>query len=384
MTMNIILKMAKANLQTLFRDRRAVFILFAMPIVITAVLTFALSGIFGSKASIPSFPVVVYNQDAGPLGKQLVQVLQSQSPQMKVHVESSLTAARLQTTTNRANVVVWIEKNYSQSIQSGHQATVDVEAQSNHSTEQSVVQSVIQSYGQALADQVYAASQLPGAEVAVQSANIQSLKTSLHPVTTGAYYAVGMMVMFMLTHAINRAGAMVRDKRGDLYRRMMASPASRHAISMGHLVSNFVVLVIYGGILLLCYRFILNIHLGPFDQTVMLLVAYSVALSGISVALGSWINNQRVMDSLGQLGTQIAAILGGSFWPLFSMPKVMQLISRALPNGQVLTSMIHSVVGIQTQALFVPFVYLVCLGIICGLLGSLRYGLPIEKGGAAG
>ncbi|WAH38224.1 ABC transporter permease [Alicyclobacillus dauci] len=384
MTGQLMLKMAQANLLTLLRDRKALIMLLAIPVLITAVLSFALGNVFGSNPRIPSFPVAVYNEDSGSLGTGLVRVLRSQSGQMTVHVEDSLAGARADTTTDKANVVVWIGRNYTQQIESGHKATVDVESTSAHSVQRSVVQSIVQSYGQEFADKAYTAGQLPGSKATIESANIQSRTTSLHPVTTGAYYAIGMMVMFMLTNAINRAGAMVRDKRSDLYRRMMASPASRYAIAGGHLVSNFVILALYGAVLLLCYRFILNIHLGPIDQTAMILVAYSLALSGISVALGSWISNIRIMDSLGQIGSQVACILGGSFWPLYGMPKGIQVIAHGLPNGEVLTALVNSIIGINSAGLLTPVLYLVCLGVICGLLGSLRYGRSIETGGAAG
>jgi ABC-type Na+ efflux pump permease subunit len=384
MNIQLAVKMAKANLLALVRDRKALVFLFAMPLVITAVLSFALGGIFGSNPKIPSFPVVVYNQDAGSLGKGLVQTLEKQTGQMTVHEANSLASARAQTSSNEANVVVWIPQNFSQNIEAGHKSDVRIEAGADHDTESSIVNDIVQAYGQSMAETQFAAKNLPNQTADIKAAKVQSISTTLHSVSTGSYYAIGMMVMFMLTHALNRAGRMVREKQGDLYRRMMASPASRYAIVSGHLLSTFVVLLLYGAALLLCFRFILNIHLGPIDQTVMILVAYAVALSGISVALGSWINNMRIMDSLGQIGAQIAAILGGSFYPLYGFPQFMQRIGRGLPNGQVLTAMVNSVMGISSRELLAPFCYLVVLGIICGLVGSLRYGRTVERGGVAG
>lgn len=384
MTALLAVKMAKVNLLGLWRDRKALVMLLAMPILITAVLSFALGGIFGSNPTIPAFPVAVYNQDAGELGKQLVATLEKQTGQMQVHEVASLSAARLDTTSNKANVVVWIPTDYSQRVERGDVATVHVESSGGHETERSVVESIVQSYGQAVANAQYVAKALPGRAKAPASAQIHPVSAGLKPVTTGAYYAIGMMVMFMLTYAVNRAGAMVRDKQGDLYRRMMASPASRYAIAGGHFASNFVILVLYGATLLVCFRFVLNIHLGPVYQVAMILIAYALALAGIAVAVGSWIDNLRIMDSIGQIGGQIAAILGGSFYPIYGFPQLMQLVGRILPNGRVLTVMVNCVMGMQTRSLLVPIAYLVCLGVVFGFVGSLRYGRSLERGGVAG
>ncbi|GMA61702.1 ABC transporter permease [Alicyclobacillus fastidiosus] len=233
MTTRLAMKMAEVNLLGLWRDRKAMVMLFAMPILITAVLSFALGGIFGSNPTIPAFPVAVYNQDTGSMGKQLVGELAKQTGQIEVHQVPSLSAARLDTTSNKANVVVWIPADYSERIERGHVATVHVESSGGHETERSVVESIVQSYGQSVANAMYVSHALPRSEATVPSAQIQPVSSGLQPVTTGAYYAVGMMVMFMLTYAINRAGAMVRDKQGDLYRRMMASPASRTRLPVG-------------------------------------------------------------------------------------------------------------------------------------------------------
>lgn len=367
-------ELARVNLLQLLRDRRAMVTLFLMPLMLTSILSFALGDVFGGK-SLPVTHVAVVNQDQGPLGTQITDFLKAESTAFTVQTFPSVTAARASITQGNSDVAVVIPSDYSSNVRKNHPTTLDVEAAVSKGTAQTVVSSYLDAYGSQLSMVVNQPQQGgAGAPPRLVQAQFNQGSSGMHAVTSGSYYAIGMMVMFLLTHAINRAGNMVRERQSDRYKRLLASPSSRYSLAGGHLLANFLILLINGAVILICSRYILGIHLGPVVQTAWLLAAYAASIAGVSVLLGSWINSIEVMDGLGGIGANIAAVLGGSIFPIYGFPTFMQVIAKFLPNGKAVTGLVDTVMGISTQALLIPIVYLFVLGIALGLIGGLRYG----------
>ena len=169
---------------------------------------------------------------------------------------------------------------------------------------------------------------------------------------------------------------MIRERDSDCYRRIVASPSSRYAIAFGHWLANFLVLFVQGVILLTCAKYLLSLRLGPVPQIALLLSAYCASLAGIAVLIGSWATNLQIVDVLGGIGANIAVVLGGSIFPVYNFPRVMQWVAHALPNRLAVTTLVDSVSGIATADLAVPVVYLVGMGVLFGWIASLRYGRP--------
>ena len=370
-------QMTRLNLLRIWRDKRALFLLFGMPLVLTSILSFALGSVFGGNA-IPKFTVAVYNADHGPLGVRLTDFLAGQKKQFDVIQAGSLNAARKFSATDQAAVVVAIPADYSSKFQSGRQANVNVEASGNHWTDLSVVRAMINTYGTRIGDMKYVAGQAhPGtAPPAPARVRFLGVMVGIRPVTAGSYYAIGMMVLFLLSHAITRSSSMIRERDSDCYRRIVASPSSRYAIAGGHWLANFLVLFVQGAVLLTCAKYLLSLQFGPVPQIALLLSAYCASLAGIAVLIGSWATNLQVVEVLGGIGSNIAVVLGGSIFPVYSFPRAMQWIAHVLPNGLAVTTLVDSVSGIATPDLTVPVAYLIGLGVLFGLIAGLRYGQP--------
>ncbi|OFW81587.1 MAG: hypothetical protein A2201_10755 [Alicyclobacillus sp. RIFOXYA1_FULL_53_8] len=381
----IALGMAWVDLRQLVRDRRALITLFLMPILLTSILSFALGSMFGNK-SLPLTKVTVVNQDQGTFGANLTDFLRQQHAAFAVSTSPSMTAARQSVSVGLSDVAIIIPSLYSAHIAANAPTQIEVDASLNKNTSQAIVQNYLTAYGTQLAEYRTMQAQFPAiaaqagsqtrANLALQPLQLQfnEYASGLNAVTSGSYYAIGMMVMFLLSNAIHRGAKMVRERQSDRYKRMIASPADRAALAGGHLVSSFLILLLQGAVVLLCSRYILGIHLGPSSQTILLLVSYATSLAGISILLGSWVSSVQIMESLAGVGSNIAAVLGGSIFPVYGFPQVMQWTSKALPNGQAVTGLVDSVMGISTQSLILPISYMLILGLLLGLAGGLRYG----------
>lgn len=370
--MRLAFEMASIDLRRLVRDRRAFLALFIMPLLFTSVLSFALGNLFGGKA-LPVTHVTVVNQDAGPFGGQLVRFLTQQPGLFKVTTSATVATARSDITADQTDVVVVVPRAYSAHVGANLATNLEVDASISKSTAQSIVQNYLDAYGAQLGES-RTLQHVHGQSAQSQQLRFDQNLSGMNPVTAGSYYAIGMMVMFLLTNAINRGGLMVREKQTDRYKRMLAAPTSRLTLAFGHLMSSFLILALQGTVILAGSRYILGVQLGPVNQTALLLLGYAASLAGISVVLGSWIRSPQFIDSIGNIGANIAAVLGGSIFPIYGFPAFMQWVTRALPNGRAVTGLVDTVMGIPTQALLVPVTYLLVLGLALGLIGGLRYG----------
>jgi ABC-2 type transport system permease protein len=386
--------LALVQWRQLIRDRRAFMMLIAFPVALTSILSFALGGLF-SGTSHPVVTLAIVNEDSGPAGAKLAQFLQGQSQYVNTVRAASAGDAAAEVRDARADVGLVIPPSYSRDMANGQKVALKLLATNSNSFQASLISQLVSAYGLYAADIQFekqhvvssgtgkGALQVSSAAIGTGSGSavkFDETVSGLKPVSAGSYYAIGMMVMFLLSNAINRAYSMVEERQGDRYRRLLASPVGHLTLAMGQWLAMFFILTFQGIILLLCSRFILQIHLGPVGQTGLILVGYAASIAGIATALGSWVSSAQVVSGLAGVGSNIAAVLGGSIFPLYGFPQAMQYIGHALPNGQALTQLVDTVMGISTSELWLPFCYLVLLGLLLGAFGALRFGVPQRKG----
>jgi ABC-2 type transport system permease protein len=84
------------------------------------------------------------------------------------------------------------------------------------------------------------------------------------------------------------------------------------------------------------------------------------------------IKNSKTADTVGGLGVQVFAILGGSMIPLTIFPKSMQTIANIAPNKWALSSFIDIMAGTTWDTLTTPVIVLLLIGIISIMLGTWR------------
>lgn len=376
----LVFAIAIVQLRQLIRDRRALAALVALPLMLIAILSFALAGLFGG-GSIQAAKIGVWNQDAGAQGAELIGFLKSQTAYVTVGAEPSLQRAQSLVKSGDLDGLLVIPKTYSSDVNAGKTATVELQTTSNDGTAAAVVQSLVHGYGLAQAD-IRVMTRSSGGGVGSGNGAVDFVQASaqIHPLTAGSYYTIGMMIMFLLSNGLTRAGNMVRERNSDRYKRLLAAPVSRVALTTGQWLATFLILTAQASVLLLAAHYILHAALGPLTQTVLLVLAYAAAIAGLATWIGSFVKSLEVVSGVGGIGANIAAVLGGSIVPIYGFPPLMQFIARILPNGQALQGLVNSLMGISTSQLLLPVCYLLLLGVFLGALGGLRYAAPERKG----
>ncbi|MCY0902195.1 MAG: ABC transporter permease, partial [Firmicutes bacterium] len=362
----------------LLRDRRALIITLLMPLVTTAVLSFALGADF-SNNTIPQFTLAVYNQDSQPAGKALVHVFETLPSLVKVTSFASASAARSAVTRGHASVELEIPSNFTGRLEANHHVAVTIGATPDDNVQSSIIASIIEQFGAQAGNLHFAAQEgmrVQKFPLALPVVQITTQPSGLHPISAGAYYAIGMMVLFLLQTALARSNVILSDRQGDMFKRLCASPGSKARLTVGYLVSIAITLFAQGTLNLICDHYVLGVGFGPLTQTALILGGYAVSLSGIAVMLGSLVNDVGALNGLTGIGGNMAAILGGSMMPIYFFPPLMQDIAHVLPNGQALTALLASIAGTNLSGLYTAFAYLLVAAVVTGLIGRWRQWRP--------
>lgn len=347
------------------RSRPALFALLGWPVALTAVLSFALGPAFNGQL-ITSVRVALVNLDTGSTGDVVAQFLRDRSG-FTVTAASSQDEALADVAKGSADVAVIIPADTTEQISHGGKASVEVDAPPSKSTMQSVVAGVIQGLGTVLPvlSDVAGKGTAPRGLAEVSFVSQYSGGTAL---TASTYYAIGMTTLFMLTQAMNRAEAMVRDRRSDRWQRLCAAPLPALWRTVAWFVASYVLLFAQAVALWVASTLLFGAKLGTPGLTLALLAGYAFALTGLAVAVGYGINNPETVDGLSMVGANILAALGGSFYPLYNFPHWLQVLGRILPNGLMLQTWVQTALSPDPSALRLPLCVFAAMGVVCVLL----------------
>ena len=188
-----------------------------------------------------------------------------------------------------------------------------------------------------------------------------------------AYYAGAIAVLFLLFSAVHGALSLLEERETGILDRLLAGPAGVTALVGGKLAFLVVqgtvqVMVIFLAAWLL-YGVDLPGHLGP---CLVVTAAASVSAAGLALALTAACATRRQAQAFANVAILILSALGGSMVPRFFMPPLLQKIGWATPNTWALEA--YAAVfwrGQGPPALFLP-VGLLLLSGVAGAFVALR------------
>ncbi|CAM4300479.1 ABC transporter ATP-binding protein [Bacillus manliponensis] len=385
------------DVKILLTDRRGFMMMLLMPILLTAILGSALSGVFES-GTIPKTTIGYYQEDEDELGRMFYEdVLQSQKIKADIKVKTASSPRELEEMMRKEKVDVGmiIPANWSEQLQEGKLREVKLLTDPSKSIQIDIAESLIHAFSeqaQTVASttknvmEVFAQSQPEQAgnmigklqvelEKAITSEEEQVIKEGLgtEPVSSMQYYAAAMLVMFLLFNITVGAKSIVKEKRTETLARLLSTPTSSVSILLGKF---------YGTLLFACIQFCLFVFVTIYmfgvswgDNIWKVLAigfSYAICVSGLSMLLAAFIREEETADMLGGTGIQLLALLGGSMLPIYAFPEVMKKVANIAPNKWALTSLLDVMSGAAWQTIIPVIVTLMLIGIITVSVGTFR------------
>ncbi|MCQ6280469.1 ABC transporter permease [Bacillus sp. EB600] len=381
-----------------FTDRKGFFLMIFFPIILTAILGTALSGVMG-EASLPKTTVGVVQTDTDPIAAILVNdVLSGKDLKKlvavkKVDSEKELTALLRD---EKIDVGVVIPSNWSGNLQDGQLKQAKLLTDPGKELKGNIIETVLQTFvNQVITTSSSTKTVLTNSAQTLAPNDIKNLarqlSTSLEKlakhnqgfvqegsigkkqVSGMQYYAAAMAAMFLLFNVENGAKSFINERDTETLARLMSTPTSKLAILAGKFLGNLYFVLAQFSIFLAVTHFLFQVNWGEnVLQTMLIGFAYSIAVSGLAMLFAAIIKNMKTAEMVGGLGVQIFAILGGSMIPLTIFPKAMQTVANIAPNKWALSSFIDIMAGTTWNTLLMPLIVLFMIGIVSITLGTWR------------
>jgi ABC-2 type transport system permease protein len=382
------------------KDRKGFLTMILMPLILTAILGMALSSVMGGNGGFSETNLGLYMADPDD----------ELAEQFRTEVLSSLEFLTIKTASSEQQIHDWMDagkidvglaipKEWGKDINQGNVKEVAIFTANDKKMKASVIQSVLESYSERVKTVSVSANAVLGELTQAQSvltgefdwkteanqlvANIMAsgeediqLKEEAvgeKMVSSMQYYAAAMAVMFLLFNATMGAKSILQERRTETLARLMISPTSNGSILMGKFLGTLLFALIQMLIFYVTTTLVFNVDWGGnLLQILAIGIAYSVAVSGLSMIIAAVVSDEKTTDLISGVGIQIFAILGGSMLPIFVFPESLQMVANITPNKWALTGFLDIMTGTTWGQLMAPMTILFLTGFVSLTIGTWR------------
>jgi ABC-2 type transport system permease protein len=372
------------------RDRRALIMLLAMPLILIGILGNALKGVMGDWKLDP-FPLLVVNSDqgaaapgAGPVrfGTLLTeQVLGSDD--VKKYLKSSavtdLAQAKQDVAAGKAVAVIYVPPTFTADVLAGKPAAVEVATDPGQSTQAGIVMQVVRGFTEdvtsgALTSKVLgpaatAQAMRPGTQQSI-APKIREVAPGARPVSAMQYYAAAMAAMFMVMTAFARAKDIILERQQGTLSRMLTSPTPRSVLLAGQILGNAVVGLAQFIVLMAGTRLFYGVDWGNWGASLLVGAAFAVAVAGVGAAAAAILNDPKAADAGMGIAANLFGMLSGAMMPVYNFTGLMKLVAQVIPNYWALKGFLDIMAGLSLNNIWLPVAILIAVGAVTGTVGA--------------
>ncbi|MEH7344719.1 ABC transporter permease [Bacillus sp. JJ1532] len=392
---------AAKDLKLRLKDRKAIILMVFMPILLTAILGSALKGVMGNS-QLPKTTVGIYIEDADALAETFINDVLIDEFNDSVSVKQTNSSEELQNWVNDSQVDVGlvIPKLWEESLGNHQENPVYIYPAAGKDFEAAFIQQITDSFTLTAETMAVSTKEVMSNIAVTAAANgstfhpeavqmelLQNMEkvmklqldviieqpVSEQNVSSMQYYAAAMAAMFLLFNAMHGGKAFHQERSTETLARLMTTQASNSSILLGKFLGTLFFAFIQFLIFMAATHFVLNVGWGiNVLQTIFIAFIYSFAVSGLSMVVAAFTSSEKMADTLGGIGVQLLALLGGSMLPISVFPSLMRKISMITPNSWALTSFTNIMSGTTWVSLMAPTITLSLIGIVSILIGTMR------------
>ncbi|MGH2461289.1 MAG: ABC transporter permease [Chloroflexota bacterium] len=348
---------AAKDLRQFSRDRAALVMMFAVPLLLMAILGSAFANLGDGGSSGPTVLPVV-DHDGGPEARALIDGLR-QTPSLTVQMTTDENAAEQAVRDGSQVGLLIIPAGFSTAVE-GSQPVAKVTyyrvanngsrgAQAARDRVEAVVQRL--AFARVTAEAVSRAQIQAGGKadpaivgqlVARASRQLdQSPPVAIQMVSATGGSAnpqdnavPGYALMFALFGLMGGAGSILEEKDAGTIKRLLIAPLSTAALLGGKLLAQFIQSLVQLTVLFGLGALLFKIDLGAsLLALALVIVGTSFAATGLGMVLVSFVKSQRQVRPVTMLIVLSFSALGGSWWPISTEPAWMQSVGLVTLNA---------------------------------------------------
>lgn len=360
--MKKLLYIAMNELLLLLKDKMAAVWMVVLPLGMTAIMGLVFGGFSGgSEAVVIDLPVV--NHDGGEMAAVVLDIL-SQTGNLHLETEyDEETARQLVTDGKRAGAVV-IPADFSADVTSGQPTALELVVvpggqtapllegmvrgvASGFSNVQTTVEVAISEVQRATGSYDPSTSSghrldyegIAGRVVATALERLHDPPVRARITTVGSaeeeefnifdQAVPGYAVMFAMFTVLSAAGGILEEKERGTFKRLLIAPIPQWSLLGGKLLAQFLMGVGQIALMFLAGALVFHVSLGDsILGLVLLTLATCWATTSLGILLVAVIRSRKQLHPITTLIILGTSAIGGSWFPLFMMPKAVQQVAR--------------------------------------------------------
>ncbi len=406
--MNKILAIGWKDLRLVLRDRAALVLMLLAPFALTLALGFVTGRFSGPNpnAGLSDVPVVLVNEDDGPLGQALVDVFTSPDLAGLLAPSAALdaAAARAAVQADEVAAAVIIPAGFSAGVlpnpatgTSPATGAIEVYTSPSRPVSAGLVQTIVKRFlaqvesgrvgSEVTLAQLLATGRLAPADAAATGAEIaQRLLTgpnsagliTLNSATAGsgqgvpvdilAAFAPGMAMFFLMYTVAYGGRSLLAERRAGTLPRLLSTPTSEVQVLGGKVFGIFLTGAAQVGVLVVASSLLFGLRWGDPLAVAALIVAVAAAATGWGLLLAAFARSPEQVGSLGTALMLLFGVLSGTFIPAGAFPAWLTALGKVTPNAWGLEGFAALARGATLSGVALPLAALAAMAI--GLFGA--------------
>jgi ABC-2 type transport system permease protein len=361
---------AMNDLRIFLRDIPGLVYLILTPVIVIAIASFALSGMF-TEGEVEQFSIPIVVEDQGEVTDDLVSVLKDTTAIKLIETYTTDDGEEKRMTREQAELMVVDEKaaiiipdDFSEKVTSGKEAKIIVLADPVDRVIPSVVNDILSQYTAKLSmanvvnevgvtavqsltaatKQIHGVVIDPTSEIKtieeqsdfyIQNPPIQVITEKIeksentHETTPFESNVPGYAVMFVLLGTTAAATSLLEERERGTLRKLQTLPISKLSIFSGKMLSNFLRALFQMLVLFSVGHLVFGMWLGnSVIGLILLIIATAFAATGLAMLIASICKTRAQASGVSLLIVLSMSALGGSWWPLYIVPEWLQKVAH--------------------------------------------------------
>lgn len=363
-----------------FRDRNALILMFAAPLLITAIIGSAFGGFISNDGDVPisDIPFVIVNEDEGKCGQAIVRIF-TETDQLASLVDTQemddVAAAQEEISQGNLRAVLHIPNDFSANLQGGateEQITallnvyVDPAASITPNIIRGIVTEIAAQFSTGIITsqviQESLSADLPPGSLgnsntapendfcqsiggAANASNDSSGNNSLIAIERivaeeeddfsfdpFAFFGPSMGLFFLMFTALSGSTSILSEQRNGTLDRLMTTPTGASTILLGKIGGILTTGIMQYVIYVLATTIIFGLNWGNPIGIAIMVLAFTAAATSLGMIVASISRDATQANIIGSPIIIISGLLGGTFLPAQSFPDWLQTLSRLSIN----------------------------------------------------
>ncbi|HHW48192.1 MAG TPA: ABC transporter permease [Clostridiaceae bacterium] len=386
----------KNDIKLFFKDWKAVMLLILMPFAFIAFFAYALTPFLNKSSFIEPFDIALVDKEDTAQTRILARQLEEIGIFREIfRVDES--RAKEMISDNLVASAIIIPEDFSASVAVGENKPVTVIGNKAMPLQSFVVKNLIQSAanivsaGQSAINTIYYYNQKAGmsAEELQKQFEESTMKivleaiarnevfsyiesTPVYNLTPVEYFTAALITVFLMFAGMPGMKMLVMERSYGVTKRIEASPVKLWQVVMSKFIVTVILSVVQFLVIIVLTSIVFKNYWGaPVKNILILFAGIIFAVSSWSIFVSAISKTPASADIIGNLSVLLMAMVGGSIYPLSSMPRFIREASKFTINRWAMEGFMVIFSGDRSLSVANYFYVLIAIGLVLLILSTV-------------